>query len=676
MTSLNTAGGPFFLGINCAHDAAACIVSEVGIHVAIREERLTRRKHHEGFPRHAIEYCLAAVGLDSLDGISGATINQYPKMDCQFDLQDMGYHGPLHTNASHHMLHAYYAHYFMGQDGLIVVADGSGYHFAEYKRNESPFLGDLTPDGDADEAHAVFEVRNGRLELLQRRWGVWCASTPHFRFPSLGHSYAVAAQYIFGNVRSWVYAGKVMGLAPYGKNPSRLPSAMAYGNGEFQFDLDWVRRLPKLEERSDYWNDPLRQDIAGRVQLDLEDALLGWLSDLSRDYGASALCLTGGVAHNSVANGKVARNGNFSNCYFTPAADDSGTAIGGALYAFEHVFRRLPASAYASDFHGKPYDQSEIEAVINKDNRLVLTRFANVNEFALDAASTLEKGAIVALYDGASEFGARSLGHRSIFCDPRLKDGRDRLNSKVKFREPYRPYAVIVLEDRAEDFFDITVLSPYMMMVAEIKPQFRDLIPAACHIDGTCRLQTVGSDYVGRASLILKAFSELAKIPMLLNTSFNIRGEPIVESPTEAIECLCTSGIDALYIYPYKIEKHHLSWDLGDVEMVNLIPQVGAGFRLSSNQNDVMGGWNECTHSIRYRTGREVILSTLEFEILRAMDGRTSAGTLLESAVEPCEFMTTMQRLVEMGIIAFAKGSTRPSWQGATVDPANPPEPA
>jgi carbamoyltransferase len=659
MTSLNAKRGRFFLGVNCAHDAAACIVSEAGIHVAIREERLTRHKHHEGFPRSAIEYCLAAVGLDSLDEIAGATINQYPKMDCQFDLRDMGYQGPLHTNASHHMLHAYYAHYFMGQDGLIVVADGSGYHFAEYKRTESKFLGDLAPDGDADEAHAVFEVRNGRLELLQRRWGVWSASTPHFRFPSLGHFYAAAAQYIFGNVRSWVYAGKVMGLAPFGKNPSGLPSAMAYENGEFQFDLEWVRRLPKVEDRSDYWNDPLRQDIAGRIQLDLEDALVGWLGDLSRDYGASALCLTGGVAHNSVANGKVARSGNYSKCYFTPAADDSGTAIGGALYAFEHHFQRLPASAYASDFHGRSYGQSEIEAAIGKDNRLVLTQFADVNEFASDAASSLEKGAIVALYDGASEFGARSLGHRSIFCDPRLKDGRERLNRKVKFREPYRPYAVIVLEERAEDFFDITGLSPYMMMVAEIKPQFRDLIPAACHVDGTCRLQTVGSDYVGRASLILKAFSTLANIPMLLNTSLNIRGEPIVESPAEAIECMCTSGIDALYIYPYKIEKHHLSWDLDDLEMINLIPKVGAGFRLNSNQSEFMGGWNDCTHSIRYRTGREVILSTLEFEILKATDGNTSVGTLLRGAVEPRELMATMQRLVEMGVIAFAKGSTR-----------------
>lgn len=654
MTSLNAAGGPFFLGINCAHDAAACIVSDAGIHVAIREERLTRRKHHEGFPRHAIEYCLAAVGLDSLDGISGATINQYPKMDCQFDLQDMGYHGPLHTNASHHMLHAYYAHYFMGQDGLIVVADGSGYHFAEYKRNESPFLGDLTPDGDADEAHAVFEVRNGRLELLQRRWGVWSASTPHFRFPSLGHSYAVAAQYIFGNVRSWIYAGKVMGLAPYSKNPDHLPSVMAYRNGEFWFDLEWVRRLPKVEDRSDYWNDPLCQDIAGRVQLDLEDSLLGWLNDLVRDHGTSALCLTGGVAHNSVANGKVARNGNFSRCYFTPAADDSGTAIGGALYAFERVFQRLPASAYTGDFHGRLYGQSEIESVVSKDNRLVLTRFENINEFALDAANMLDKGAIVALYDGASEFGARSLGHRSILCDPRLKDGRDRLNRKVKFREPYRPYAVIVLEERAEDFFEITVPSPYMMMVAKIKPHFRDLIPAACHVDGTCRLQTVGSDYVGCASLILKAFSELANMPMLLNTSFNIRGEPIVESPAEAVECLCTSGIDALYIYPYKVEKHNLSWDLHDVEMTSLIPKIGAGFKLISDQSASAGGWNECRHSIRYRTGREVVLSTLEADVLKAINGSTTVGSLLASAEDPSGTVVTIQELLAMGVLAFA----------------------
>jgi carbamoyltransferase len=648
--------GAYFLGINCAHDAAACILGDAGILVAIREERLTRRKYDEGFPRRAIDYCLDAVGLDSVDALAGATINQYPKMDCQFDLRDMGYRGPLYINPSHHLLHAFYARYFTGcRDGLIVVADGSGYHYAEYKRAGGPMLGTEEADGDADEADAVFEVRDGALLLIHKRWGIWKASTPYFRFPSLGHAYAMAAQHIFQNVRGWVFAGKVMGLAPFGRLSERIPSVVSYGDNGFVFDLEWVRRLPPVDGRTEYWTDPLRQDIAARVQHDLETALLGWLRKLARDHSSRSLCLTGGVAHNSVANGKVAAAGAFAEHHFTPAADDAGTAIGGGLYAFQQALQRQPNGGYAGDFHGRCYSAEEIERTVRGDVRLALTRFGNVDAFARDAAQRLASNAVVALHDGGSEFSARALGHRSILCDPRSPTVKHDLNNRIKFREPYRPYAAIVLAEEATTYFDLPEPSPHMMVVADVYPEKRLLIPAVCHADGTCRVQTIDGAYQGQVASIMRAFHERTRMPILLNTSFNIRGEPIVETPEEAVECLCSTGLDALYMYPYRIEKHPVSWDPSDPVMCSHIPVINSSLTLVSLRDAADGGWGNKRHFLRSRTGHEIDLSVREFGLVDRIDGHKSVQGLWADGDDPAVVLGILRKLNGKGIVSFAK---------------------
>jgi carbamoyltransferase len=648
--------GPYFLGINCAHDAAACIVGEAGILVAIREERLTRRKHDLGFPRQAIGYCLDALGLGSLEAISGATINQLPGLDCQFDLRAMGYRGSLDINPSHHLLHACYAQYFVGsRDGLIVVADGSGYHYAEYRRTGSPMLGREEPDGDAYEAQTVFELRDGALSLVHKHWGVWKGMMPYYRFPSLGHAYATAAQHIFREVMGWIYAGKVMGLAPFGKLSDQIPSVMSYGDDGFMFDLEWARRLPALDGRTEYWTDPVCQDIAARVQHDLETALLAWLRKLARDHGARSLCLTGGVAHNSVANGKVLSAASFAEHHFTPAADDAGTAIGGALFAFQQALQRQPKGDYRNDFHGRAYAAEELERAVQHDTRIVLTRFDDAAAFARDAAQRLADGAIVALHDGGSEFSARSLGHRSILCDARSPSAKDDLNSRVKFREPFRPYAVMVLAHEVGRYFRAPESSPYMMAVADVHPEKRALIPAACHVDGTCRVQTIDEAYQGRARAILQAFHERTGMPMLLNTSFNIRGEPIIETPEEAVECLCSSGLDALYMYPYRIEKHRPSWNANDPEMRRLVPMLGRSFRLTSTRASEDGGWGVDRHHLRSRTGYEIELSAQEFGFVQKLDRRVSVGELLDGAPEPGTAMSMLEKFNKGGLVSFAR---------------------
>lgn len=646
----------YFLGINSAHDAAACIVGDDGIVCAIREERLSRRKYHEGFPRSAIRYCLDAAGLSSLREISGATISQYPKMNTEFDLMDMGYDGPLYINPSHHLLHARYAQYFTGgRDCLIVVADGSGYSYAEHSRRHSPMLGDHVPDGDADEAETIFAVHDGRIDLVRKRWGVWKASTPYFRFPSLGHAYAVACQHIYGNVGGWQHAGKVMGLAPLGEINSDMPPMVTYSPTGFEFDLEWFRRLPVVDENPEYWKDPARRNIAARAQHDLEAGLLNWFRDLASHRTEPDVCLTGGVAHNSCANGKLVRQGDFRRYHFTPAADDAGISIGGALYAYETSHKCLPAGGYKNEFHGRRYNTSEIDGAIRSDSRVRAVTFDSHKAFAADAAASLATGSVVALFDGASEFSARALGHRSILCDPRGTDVKPYLNRNVKFREEFRPYAAMVLEACAREFFEIETPSPYMMMVADVQKRWLQNIPAVCHVDGTCRVQTVGDEYEGAALAILKEFHALTGMPMLLNTSFNIRGEPIVETPQEALECLCTTGLHALYMYPFRVEKLPLSWDMTDPDFLSYVPLIALDVKLECRRASRDHVWMEPHYVLSSKTGHGICLAKMEYDLLTTIDDNSTVGELGGRWSDRSELLALLRRLNEIGAIAFSK---------------------
>lgn len=641
---------PLALGLNCAHDAAACIAGEQGILVAIREERLSRVKHHEGFPHRAIRYCLDAMKLDSIDALCAATINQYPKMDCEFALRDLGFTGTIYVNPSHHLLHAVYARHCDGmEDGLVVVVDGSGYSYGEYRRNGSPMLGPDPADDDADEAESVFMVCGGELKLVHKRWGIWESSTPYFRFPSLGHVYSVASQHIFGEVRGWIYAGKVMGLAPYGRLDSTIPRAVDEAR---RFDLGWAYRLPKLEHCEEYWADPARQDIAARVQDDLESALTAWFRNLSSTHRSPKVCLTGGVAHNSVANGKLARDGAFPIFGVTPAADDGGTALGGALYALERAQGFRPKIPYRGDFHGVRYPATEVLEQFGSDPRVRIGPFEDSSAMALDAAEQLAKGRFIAVFDGPSEFSARALGHRSILCDARGGRTKAHLNEYVKFREPFRPYAAMVLQEYVGDYFDPPITSPYMMVVVDIRAEKREAIPAVCHIDGTCRIQTIGADYDGVAAEILRAFHACTGMPLVLNTSLNVRGEPIVETLSEAVDCFLSTGLDVLYAPPYRIEKHPVSWDADDPVFRGYAPAVSGGLTVERSAPSHDGRWAAPRFGLRSRTGHVRPLTSESYALLIAVDGHRTVGELLH--LDP-NALAILRALHREGALCFAR---------------------
>jgi carbamoyltransferase len=639
------------MGINCAHDAAACLLIDGRLTTAIAEERLTRKKHHEYYPELSIKYCLDAAGLPDLHAVDCVVVNQYADADFTDRLQQENYRGEIICNPSHHLLHAYYAWVASGfAEAAILIVDGSGYNYGEYRRRNSPLIGEPPPFTEMEEAESLFFARDGEFQLIDKRWGLWKASKPfYFRFPSLGHLFSMASQYIFGH---WIHAGKTMGLAPYG-DPKALPGQfISYTPAGLEVDTEWVTRLPPRSDRPAHL-DKLCCDLAAKVQAELEEAMLFLANRLYRETRCPNLCISGGVALNSVANGRVLREGSFSNLFVTPAAGDNGISIGAALYGHHRLSGSLPRWNYRHDFHGRTYSDTEVATVL-EDNPLV--RCEKMKEGALQAARDIAEGKIIGWFEGGSEFGPRALGHRSILCDARDKEMKDRLNERVKFRETFRPYAASVLSEHTGEFFDLEADSPYMLVVTQVHEDKRDLIPSVCHVDDTCRVQTVPPDFEGEYRRLLEHFMELTGVPLVLDTSFNIRGEPIVETPLEALRCFLSSNMDALYVEGYRVTKVSIA----DVENVRpLIPVVNDALALGSSMDAHNGGWTSEAWYVQRRTGHRIWVSRAEVAVLRLIDGERSIAEINDSLAEKLngrELKTVFSHLQGQGLISFLAG--------------------
>jgi carbamoyltransferase len=635
------------------------------IEVAIMEERLSRKKHHEGFPDLAIDYCMKSAGIADINEVDYFVINQYNKSACEMELvQYRNYSNRVIINPSHHLLHAYYAYFASGfEDAAVLIVDGSGYNYGEYVVRNSPHLGPAPEFSEMEEADAIYFVRNGNIELIEKRWGLWHSSEPYYRFPSLGHMFSAASQYIFG---SWQHAGKTMGLAPYGdSNALQFQIVTKTANG-LAVDVDWILDFPKPVRGLSVEEVKINCDIAAKVQAELEEAMV-YMAKRAYDATQSPnLCLSGGVALNSVANGRIILESPFQNVFITPAANDGGIAIGAALYGFHHLNKRPPVFKHVNDFYGRAYEDSEILEAIQNNPRL---QYERVDNPAQRAAADLADRKIIGWFEGKSELGPRALGHRSILCDPRLPGMKDALNSKVKYRESFRPYAASVLEEHTAEYFDIHSRNPYMLVVTSILPDKRSTLPAVCHIDGTCRIQTVGPDYDGNYRKLIEYFYELTSVPMVLNTSFNIRGEPIVESPQDALACFLGSGIDFLYIGSYRISKFTVS-ESGNLDYsLDLIPYLNDDLTLIKESGSDKGRSRQDRLLVRMRTGHHMLLEAPLFKLLEAVDGRSTGNMLLQTINREMkdpwsaeQMRLHLQALQKIGVISFVRPdlSTQP----------------
>jgi len=564
------AAEPWIMGVHPGHDASFCLLRGAEIAVAIQEERLVGVKHSSLFSPQPMDsrgfwYCLNHAGLrpEALDLLCGP-IEKIP--------------GVPRRVFSHHLSHAMSAFALSGMDSAaVLVVDGRGdfFNFAQehdpctnLKFSRTP---GISPDADLPEFSEIISTYcfdRCSHEALEKHYSYKGPRIPSGRFHSLGNMYRQTARRILMGDKILLKPGsavdtpgKLMGLAPYGRPTTPREEFFSINSeGEFEFGAG-VKTYT-----SDY-GDPWpayhqeHENLAASVQAALEEALLYLARRARRLSGCARLCYAGGVALNSVANERLAREAGFDEIFIPPPAHDAGLALGSALLGLRALgdssapsgAPALPARRLRIDSLGRSYAAAEIESAIEKTPCVVAERVDPVQA----AAQALAEGRIIGWFMGGAEFGPRALGQCSILCDPRLSDGKDILNSRVKFREPFRPFAPAILQSETQRWFETPgnfIESPFMLRVLRFREGMGEQVPAVSHIDNTGRVQTVGPEN-GRFFALLRAFEAQTGIPILLNTSFNVMGGPIVETPADALWCLLYTGLDAVVMEDFCIRK-------------------------------------------------------------------------------------------------------------------------
>jgi carbamoyltransferase len=382
-------------------------------------------------------------------------------------------------------------------------------------------------------------------------------SDEFYNMPGLGALYSRASSYIFGD---WNKCGELMGLAPYGRK-EQVRHLLELTDGTLQVP-HWTTEFkqPYVMDSGEKWetSPSMRhwEDLAWRVQDDTENVLLARARWLRETTGAKNLTIAGGVALNCVANGRVAREAGFENVWIQPAAGDDGIAIGCAYYGYLEILKQRRSFVMDHSYVGRVYPDQDIEKVTQKFLVRIQTTAARSDNICRDTAKLLADQKVIGWFQGGSEFGPRALGNRSLLADPRKPEMKDILNSRVKHRQPFRPFAPIVLAERVKEIFEGDEDSPFMLIAKTVRPEWRDRIPAIVHVDGTARVQTVREETNPVLYRLLKEFEALTGVPVLINTSFNVKGEPIVETPRDAVICFLTTGIDHLVLHDTLVSKN------------------------------------------------------------------------------------------------------------------------
>lgn len=557
----------YLLGISCFyHDSAAVLLKNGIIIAAAQEERFTRIKHDESLPKKAVAYCLKEAGISindvesiifydkpllKFERIVYSYIHTWPKGLSSFlkaiplwlkeklwtkqtIQKELCYNGKI-LFSEHHYSHAASAYYPSPFDeATVVTVDGVG----EWETTTIGY-------GTGSDLHI----------------------TEAIHFPdSLGLLYSAVTYYLGFKVNSAEY--KVMGLAPYGnakiyEQPVRR-LIQIFDDGSFHLNSKYFAYGYGLHMTSHSFHQlfggpprsptaPLTQkekDIAASVQLVLEEALLKLVNHAYHVHPSENLCLSGGVALNCVANEKILKQSPFKHLFIQPASGDAGGALGAALYTWHTILKHPKRMELTHVYFGPSYSDEEIEQAL-KESGLVFTK-RDEEDALKETAKRLSENHVIGWFQGRMEFGPRALGNRSILADARRKENWQRVNLKIKFRESFRPFAPSVLENRSSDYFDLDCPSPYMLLTAPVKSS---TLPAVTHVDGSARLQTVNRRQNQKYYRLIEEFGRLTGCPVLINTSFNVRGEPIVCSPQNAIECFLHTDMDDLIIGSYIVSK-------------------------------------------------------------------------------------------------------------------------
>ena len=553
-----------------SHDSAAALVVDGELVAAVAEERLNRQKNAGGVPRQAVDYCLSVAGLtrDDIDHI-GCYMNPWLRMGRRLPYRcTQLLRSPLYSSAymGYELVHN--AQYVYGMRGLR--GRNTRLHFMEHHPAHaasaflvSPFAEAALLSIDYIGEWAVTWTGVGRGTKIQR---LRQANYPN----SLGVFYSALTDYLGFLRASDEY--KVMGLASYGE-PEFADEFRKIirqsADGWYSIDRSWTAWHYLPGSRCGYFSKkfldrfgPKRirgevvtkhhENIAASAQLVLEETVLGIAERLHQETGLKKLCLAGGVALNCSMNGRLLRESSFDEIFVQPAAGDDGIAIGAALqlyYGETGAVRTAEPMRHA--YLGPEYGSDAIKTFLDLA-KLSYETPASVEERAADL---LAEGKIVGWFQGRMEFGPRALGSRSILADPSRPDMKDLMNKYVKCREEFRPFAPSVLEERATEYFEGCTDSPFMLFVYPVVEGKGAEVPAITHVDGTARVQTVSREANPRYYRLIEAFEKRRGIPMLLNTSFNVMGEPIVNTPSDAVRCFYSCGMDALVLGDYVLLK-------------------------------------------------------------------------------------------------------------------------
>jgi carbamoyltransferase len=555
------------LGINYSqmHDSSACIVRDGSLLFAVAEERLSRLKHDAGFPHMAIQACLDfakatpeqldevcfgwpapgllfrhdlkcyATGRVPLTGESTLNSTKYflsmwhQQGGAKRFTQRLGRVKARMRFVDHHHAHAISAYGYSGYDeAAVVVMDGRGAH----------------------EATSIWHGHGGRLDHV--------LTIP---FPnSVGLFYSEFTEFLgfHRNSDEW----KVMGLAPYGQpgvdlrpfidaeaSPYRVDTKRVIGNGSQPFSgMTPLLGAPRAAESG---IDDRHKNIAFAVQGMCETAMMSVVRMAIEKTRCRNVCLAGGVALNSKANGKILASGLVDKFFVQPAASDDGVALGAALVPYLDGGGRLATKPMRHAYLGPAFEDDAIETAL----RTYKIRYTRMHDPAVTAAELLTQGKILGWFQGRMEFGPRALGNRSILADPRDPEMNTKVNNAVKFREWWRPFAPSFKKEEAGEYLESATDSPFMIVTAQVRPEKRRVIPSVTHVDGSARPQTVEKEVNPLYWRLIDEFGKRTGVPVVMNTSFNLRGEAIVNTPTDAVRTFFSSGMDALLIGSFLVEK-------------------------------------------------------------------------------------------------------------------------
>ena len=559
----------YVLGISCFyHDSSACLVHDGKVVAAAQEERFSRVKNTSEFPIHSIRFCLefAGITIEQVDHVAyfekpflkfarvitdhlltwplswSAFQRSMPKwLTSRLTLpvtieEELGYTGPI-SYLKHHLSHAASSFYPSPFDeAAIITADGVG-------------------------EWATFSVGVGR--------GTDITIEKEIHYPnSLGLLYTAVTTFVGFDAHGG--EGKTMGLAGYG-DPAPLLSKVKdvvrlHEDGSFKVDESYFSFRAGNRMWSDKWErtfgkprlvgEPWEQrhyDLAASCQAVVEEVLILNAKLLQERTGLKKLCLAGGVTLNCVANAKILEQTGFNDIFVQPAAGDAGGALGAALYVYHALHKKGPRQSFNHAYLGPSYSDEEIERALAEAG--LKSRRVDEDTLCRDVARAIHENKAIGWFQGRMEFGPRALGNRSIIGNATFNGMKDILNLRIKKREPFRPFAPIVLEESTNKYFHLDIKSPYMLLAPLVREAMREKVPAITHVDGTARVQTCDQTSNIRLRKLITEFEKLSGVPVIINTSFNRKGEPVVCTPAHAIACYLETQMDLLAIGPFIVEK-------------------------------------------------------------------------------------------------------------------------